>query len=48
MVLHMETDGSCSKLPAEADIFSARVGLCLEVKPSGSLNGQVGALTSDV
>lgn len=32
----------------EADIFSPRVGLCLEVKPSCFLKGQAGALTSDV
>lgn len=45
VVFHTESEGSCSKLPM--DIFSPRVGLCLEVKTSNSLKGQED-LTSDV
>lgn len=37
---HMEHDGSGSQLPAEADIFSFRVDLCLEEKSSHSLKRQ--------
>jgi len=47
-VCHMEHDGSGSQLPAEADIFSFRVDLCLEEKSSHSLKRQGWALNSDV
>lgn len=43
----MESDGSGSKLPVEADIFSFRVDLSLEEKSSRSLKRQAWALTPD-